>query len=125
MKLAAFCVSTAAFATLVLAGCDQSSESNQAAGGSSMPGMPSTEQAAPAVAEHTAEGTLNAVDTTAGTVNISHGPVASASWPAMTMSFKLADPSTAANLKAGQHVKFQFTIQSGMSATVTRISPTE
>ena len=51
-KLAAFSISTVAFATLALAGCDQSSENNQAAGGSSMPG---TQQAAPAAAEHMAE----------------------------------------------------------------------
>jgi len=125
MKLAAFFLSAAAFATLALAGCDQSSENDQAAGGGSTPGMPGMQQTAPAAAEHMADGTVNAVDTTAGTVNISHGPVASASWPAMTMSFTLADPNTAANLKAGQHVKFRFTIQSGMSATVTQISPTE
>jgi len=43
----------------------------------------------------------------------------------MTMSFELADPNAAADLKAGQHVKFQFTIQSGMSATVTRIAPAD
>lgn len=116
--------SLAAFATSALAaGCSESPNTSDAASGGAMPGMPAMQQAAPAAAEHMAEGTLNAVDATAGTVNISHGPVASASWPAMTMSFQLADSGAAASLKPGQHVKFQFTIQSGTSATVTRISP--
>jgi Cu(I)/Ag(I) efflux system membrane fusion protein len=76
-------------------------------------------------AEHTAEGTLNSVDSAAGMINISHDPVVSASWPAMTMSFKLADPKAAAELTPGQRVEFHFTIESGMSATVTEISAAE
>jgi Cu(I)/Ag(I) efflux system membrane fusion protein len=88
-----------------------------------MPGM--QQRAGQDAADHVAQGTLNSVDAAAGTVNISHGPVSSASWPAMTMSFKLADPSAAANLAAGQKVEFHFTIQSGMSATVTKITPAE
>jgi Cu/Ag efflux protein CusF len=112
----------AAFATSALAaGCSESPNTSDAA----MPGMPAMQQAALSAAEHMAEGTLNAVDTASGTVKISHGPVASASWPAMTMSFKLADSVAIASLKPGQHVKFQFTIQNGTSATVTRISPSD
>ena len=76
-------------------------------------------------AEHSAEGTINSVDQTADTVNISHGPVASANWPGMTMNFKLADSKMADGLKQGQRVKFQFTIQGGMDATVTRITSME
>jgi len=110
----------APFAALLLVSCDErapdgsaTSEGNTALG---------TQQRAQGAAEHSAEGTLNAIDRAAGTVSISHGPVASASWPAMTMSFKLADPSAAEDLTAGQRVEFQFTIESGMSATVTEIS---
>jgi len=84
-----------------------------------MPGMPAVQ--AGQRAEHMAEGTLNSVDQAAGSVNITHGPVVSASWPGMTMSFRLADPSAAVNLKPGQRVEFHFTIESGMDATVTQI----
>jgi Cu/Ag efflux protein CusF len=127
MKLTAPALVAATVAAIALGGCGESPDGKAASGGASpatpaTPAMPAMQQAAPAAAEHMAEGTLNSVDTTAGTVSISHGPVASASWPAMTMSFKLADPSAAATLKPGEHVKFQFTIQSGMSATVTQIS---
>lgn len=75
------------------------------------------------VAEHMAVGTLNSIDQAAGTVSITHGPVPSAGWPEMTMSFKLSDPKVAAKLKPGERVDFHFTIESGMNATVTTITP--
>jgi Cu/Ag efflux protein CusF len=43
----------------------------------------------------------------------------------MTMSFKLADPAAVPDVQPGQRVKFEFTIQSGMAATVTKIAPME
>jgi len=110
-------------ATLLLVGCEQSPSDGSAAERGAMPEMP--QQAAQSQAEHMAEGTLNSIDRAGGTVNISHEPVASASWPAMTMSFKLSDPSAAQNLTPGQKVEFRFTIESGMSATVTQISPAD
>ena len=85
-----------------------------------MPTVPAAQPADQRV-EHMAEGKLNSVDQATGRVSITHGPVASANWPGMTMSFKLADPSTAADLKPGQRVEFHFTIESGMNATVTQI----
>jgi Cu(I)/Ag(I) efflux system membrane fusion protein len=114
-------------ATMWLSGCEQSAtEGGSGAEGSAMPAMSGAQQpSGQRAAEHMSEGTLNSVDQAAGTVNISHGPVASASWPGMTMSFKLADPSAAANLRPGQKVDFRFTIESGMSATVTQIAPAE
>ena len=90
-------------------------------------GQPASEQepAATAVAEHMGVGTLNSVDQAAGTVNITHSPVPSAGWPEMTMSFKLADPNAAADLKPGERVDFHFRIESGMNATVTTIAPVD
>lgn len=35
-------------------------------------------------------GTVTAIDATAGTVTIAHGPIPEANWPAMTMGFKAA-----------------------------------
>lgn len=117
----------APLAALLLASCGERAPGSAAAPESTAPqsamrGMP---QGAQAAAEHMAEGTLNAIDAAKGMVNISHGPVASASWPAMTMSFKLADPNAASGLTPGQRVQFHFTIQSGMSATVTQIAAAE
>ena len=86
----------------------------------SMPGM-----AAPSEGgnEHMAQGTVNSIDAAAGTVNISHEPVESAGWPAMTMSFKLADPDAATGLAAGQRVEFRFTTEDG--GVVTAIEPVQ
>ena len=112
-----------ALAALALAGC---SDANDGAGTGQTSGMPGMQQqAAPNAAVHAADGTVNSVDLAARTVNLSHGPVASASWPAMTMTFALANPDAAANLQPGQKVRFEFTIQSGMAATVTEISAAE
>lgn len=86
-----------------------------------MPNMP--EQAHNGAA-HNAMGTVNSVDAATGTVNISHGPIESIGWPAMTMNFRLADPALAASLKPGQHVRFAFKTDQG-SATVTEIVPTD
>lgn len=104
-------------AVLSLAAC---SRSGPPSGG---PAGAGTSQGDPSAVEHMAVGTLNSVDPAAGTVNITHGPVPSAGWPEMTMSFELADPKSAAAINPGQRVDFHFTIESGMNATVTYIAP--
>ena len=76
-------------------------------------------------ATHSAEGTLTAIDRTAGTVSIAHGAIASIGWPAMTMNFTLADPKSVADFTPGQRVAFHFTVEGGMTATVTRLSKAE
>ena len=101
-------------ALLAVAACGRSPSS----GGDSSPS-----QGSQSAVEHMAVGTLNSVDAAAGTVNISHGPVPSAGWPEMTMSFKLADPKAAEDIATGQRVDFHFTVESGMNATVTYIEP--
>lgn len=118
-----FSMIIASFATLLLAACERAPDDDSATPAAQMPDMPGTQQpTAQGRPEHMAEGTLNSIDRAAGTLNISHGPIASADWPAMTMSFKLSNPSAAPNLTPGQKVEFHFTIESGMSATVTQIS---
>jgi Cu(I)/Ag(I) efflux system membrane fusion protein len=112
-------------AALMLTGCGSpTSETANSGSGGAIPGMPNMAQSAQQPA-HTAQGTVNAIDQAAGTVNISHGPVASANWPAMSMTFKLADPSAANGVLPGQRVDFTFTIAGGMDATVTEIKRVE
>jgi Cu/Ag efflux protein CusF len=98
-------------ALLAAAGCDRAPPADAPAGS--------------ADTEYMAVGTLNSVDRTAGTVNISHNPVPAAGWPAMTMDFKLADPDAARDLEPGARVDLHFTIESGMNATITHIAPIE
>ncbi|HEX9195546.1 MAG TPA: efflux RND transporter periplasmic adaptor subunit, partial [Azonexus sp.] len=64
--------------------------------------------AKPSVVGHRAVGVLNAVDAAAGTVTISHEPVASLKWPAMKMDFVLANPSLVTGVKPGAAVEFEF-----------------
>jgi Cu(I)/Ag(I) efflux system membrane fusion protein len=54
----------------------------------------------------TAQGRIEAL--TNDKVTLSHGPVPALSWPAMTMTFKLASPAIATGLKAGDQVDFSF-----------------
>jgi len=110
-----------AIVALVLGACgEQAPEEGASAAPGAMPNMPAGTQAA---AEHTGHGTLNSIDVAAGTVNISHEAVTSAGWPAMTMSFKLANPAATPELAPGQRIEFSFTTDDG--GTVTRIAAAE
>jgi Cu/Ag efflux protein CusF len=110
---------------LLLAGCGSpSSDTANSSSGGAMPGMRNMPQSAQQPA-HVAQGTVNSIDQPAGTVNISHGPVASANWPAMSMTFKLANPSAVSGIEPGQRVDFKFTIAGGMDATVTELKRAE
>ena len=108
-----------------LAACGESSDDSAMPAAQSgmpdMPNMPAADGDAGARTTHVAEGTLNSFDLAAGTANISHGPIASANWPEMTMGFKLADPDSIRAFEPGQRIRFEFTIEEGMSATVTDI----
>ncbi|MEO6154567.1 MAG: copper-binding protein [Thermomonas sp.] len=64
-----------------------------------------------------ATGIVTAVDPSAKTVTIEHGPVAALKWPAMTMTFQAPETDLAA-IKAGDRVSFEFN-SSGMDGTIT------
>ena len=100
-----------AIAVLAAAGCEKP--------------QPDDAVAAAAPTEYMAVGTLNSVNEAAGTVNISHSPVPAAGWPAMTMDFKLANPTEAARVQPGDRVDMHFTIESGMNATITHLARIE
>jgi len=70
---------------------------------------------------HQAVGTLDAIDTTADTVTISHQPVADLKWPAMTMDFKLANPSLVTGLKPGAKVSVEFVERKPGEWVITKI----
>jgi Cu(I)/Ag(I) efflux system membrane fusion protein len=70
---------------------------------------------------HRAEGTLDAIDSGAGSVTLSHGPVASLKWPAMTMDFNLANPSLVAKLKPGTAVAFEFVERQPGEWVITKV----
>jgi membrane fusion protein, copper/silver efflux system len=79
---------------------DSESNLKAALGGMSEPAKTSV--------SHQAIGTLDAIDARAGTVMVTHEPVASLKWPAMTMEFVPANPSLVAGLKPGVAIRFEF-----------------
>ena len=96
-----------------------------AAPADSMQGMSMPKDEAPQPQQHMAMGTITAVDAGAGTVSIAHEAVASAGWPAMTMTFKLADPKQATALHTNDKVHFTFMLGEKGDATVTTIAPAD
>jgi Cu/Ag efflux protein CusF len=71
-------------------------------------GMQKAESAKLASVGHQAVGVLNAIDAAAGTVTISHEPVASLKWPAMKMDFVLANPALVSGIAPGTGVVIEF-----------------
>ncbi|MBV5299733.1 MAG: efflux RND transporter periplasmic adaptor subunit [Rhodoferax sp.] len=74
-------------------------------------------------AGHQAEGTVEDVDAKAGTVSLTHGPIASLKWPAMTMEFKVANNALLKALKPGAKVRFQFVERGPGEWVITQAKP--
>ena len=86
--------------------------------------MPSvTGSATPTSAGNQAQGTVDSVDAKAGMINLSHGPVPSLKWPAMTMEFKAANPSLLPALKPGAKVNFEFIERQPGEWVITSLKP--
>ncbi len=84
-------------------------------------GTPPAAQAASVV--HRAEGQVDGADAAAGTVTLSHGPVASLNWPAMTMDFAVANPALQAALKPGARVAVDFVERKPGEWVITAVRP--
>lgn len=112
------CLATVATA-LALVSCGEPAPTSEGVAESgAMPGM----DRAQGSDEHAARGTVNSIDRAAGTINISHEPVESAGWPAMTMNFRLARPDAATGLEPGQRVEFRFTTEGGGTVTAVELA---
>ena len=85
--------------------------------GMNMDAMKSMKMEAAPVTHH-GTGTVKKID--AGMVTLSHGPITSLSWSAMTMSFKLKDAALTKGIKVGDVVDFEL-VQSGGNYVVTRL----
>ena len=72
---------------------------------------------------HQAVGTVDEVDAKAVTVSVSHGPVASLKWPAMTMEFKLANGALLKGLQPGSVVSFEFVERQAGEWVITSLKP--
>jgi Cu(I)/Ag(I) efflux system membrane fusion protein len=79
------------------------------------------EKAKAAGVGHQAEGTLDAIDAKSGMATISHRPVASLKWPAMTMEFVPANPALLAGLKPGTPIAFEFVERQPGEWVITKV----
>lgn len=95
-----------------------STASNMMAGTATMSGNMSN-MAMPVAKMAKGAGMVEAIDKTAGTITLEHGPIAEANWPAMTMAFKAAPPLLD-SVKVGDKVDFDLKLN-GNAGEVTAI----
>lgn len=70
-----------------------------------------------------AEGTLDAVDTQAASLTLTHGEIPALKWPAMTMDFAIADLGRVKDIAPGTAVRFTFEAGEPGEYIITRIEP--
>lgn len=74
---------------------------------------------------HVGNARINAVDSSIGKIDISHGPILSMQWPAMTMGFRVEDKTLLQGLKAGDRINFELRGEPDKDGNyiITRIQP--
>jgi len=72
---------------------------------------------------HHATGKVAGLDAQDGTVSISHGPIASLNWPAMTMEFKTANAALLGALKPDAVIDFEFVERAAGEWVITAAKP--
>lgn len=77
------------------------------------------------LASHHGEGSIEAMDWAHAKVTITHGPIASLKWPAMTMDFRVEDPELLRPLKPGQKVDFDIIEESAGEYVIVHIQPAD
>jgi len=77
-------------------------------------------QATQAASDTMVDGEVRKVDKSAGKVTIKHGPLPNLGMGAMTMVFRVADPTMLDKLKAGDKIRFQADTVKG-ALTVSKI----
>jgi Cu(I)/Ag(I) efflux system membrane fusion protein len=97
-------------------------------GHGSVPGVheeakPGAAAMGPVPASHRGIGTVKALDWASATVTIAHDPIASLSWPAMTMDFRVKDPALLKALKPGEKVDFEIVEQPAGEYVLVRVDP--
>ena len=98
-------------------------ESNLQAAIGGLSGAPAANVGQAAKVGHQAEGKVDSVDAKAGSVTISHGPVASLKWPAMTMDFKPANPALLKDMPPGASIAFEFVERHPGEWVITAVRP--
>jgi Cu(I)/Ag(I) efflux system membrane fusion protein len=87
------------------------------------PAKPGANAAVAGPVTHRGAGSVEAVDPAGATVTLTHGPIASLKWPAMSMDFRVKDPALIRTLKPGQKIDFEFVDAGGGEYVVLRAQP--
>ncbi|MCF8504119.1 MAG: copper-binding protein [Caulobacter sp.] len=125
MKRLTLILTVAAIGT-VLAGCGEKTPAPAVNAEQAVPAatpeaggmMPGMDMAGAMMARGT--GTVTALDKTAGTITLDHGPIAEVKWPAMEMEFKATPASLLDTVKVGDKVSFELKM-AGTTGEVTAI----
>ena len=74
---------------------------------------------------HAGNARVNAVDTEKARIDISHGPIPSMKWPAMTMGFRVEDKAQLTGIKPGDEIEFELRGEPNADGDhiITRIKP--
>jgi RND family efflux transporter MFP subunit len=98
-------------------------ESNLKAALGTMTAPPAAEAPARPSTVFAGRGRLDAVDAASGVLTITHEPIASLKWPAMTMEFTAANPQIAAAAKPGAAIEFELVERRPGDWVITRLVP--
>ncbi len=74
---------------------------------------------------HQADGVLEAVDADNASVSVTHDPIPSLKWPAMTMDFMLANPGLVTGIDAGTAIRFEFVERGPGEWVITTLTPAQ
>lgn len=116
--------------TIALAACGSKTETNETAAtnttspaatkSNAMAGDMGNMEMPPTTKMAKGTGKVTAVDKSAGTITLDHGPIGEANWPAMTMAFQAA-PALIDSVKVGDQVNFELKLD-GSAGELTAIS---
>jgi len=111
------------FGSLALAACGQPEDGDTQAVGPESTAPSAMNEGAPSAQPsgqvHSGNGDITEISS--DSVTISHGPVESIGWPAMTMTFQASSPEMLQGLNVGDPVDFQFQ-QAGEQYVLTSIT---
>jgi len=83
----------------------------QGMGGMDMKGMDMDKDKKSGGKAHKGAGTVKKVDRASGKVTISHGPIPTMKWPAMSMTFTVKDKALLGKFSQDKKVEFEFVEQ--------------
>lgn len=119
MKVSVLMIVAVALAAIAgIASAESAKDMDSHGGAMNMGDMAKVSQ--PAATLHHAVGTVKRVDAAKGSVTLSHGPVPTLNWPAMTMTFGVRDKSLLNEIAVGKKIAVDF-VEEGSNYTIVKV----